>query len=285
VQDPLVGRFASADPYITEPGFTQTYNRYAYVYNNPLKNSDPSGFEPICIPRPIMGSATASSSIELQDGQTFSFGETSWTWVKDIIQNDNCIATIDIAKNPGEGSSSGGDGEGNDGEGDESPQGECINNNWDGADGNFGDFLSGLGRKFGNDVVDVAKLAASARSPILALQNMLDGPSDFFGSNDTNAGTFGADLVPAVELFLPAVRAKYLASLSQIPRLAGNSARAANAMRNELKWGGRKSYEQLVREGRSDADILRSATKSNFGVNATAAIVAAAVGVKALGCN
>jgi RHS repeat-associated protein len=44
VQDPLLGRFASADPFITEPGFTQNFNRYSYVYNNPLRFVDPSGF-------------------------------------------------------------------------------------------------------------------------------------------------------------------------------------------------------------------------------------------------
>jgi len=44
VQDPVLGRFVSADPYITEPGFTQNYNRYSYVYNNPFRFRDPSGF-------------------------------------------------------------------------------------------------------------------------------------------------------------------------------------------------------------------------------------------------
>lgn len=44
VQDPVIGRFASADPYITEAGNTQNYNRYSYVYNNPLRFTDPSGF-------------------------------------------------------------------------------------------------------------------------------------------------------------------------------------------------------------------------------------------------
>ena len=45
VQDAITGRFLSADPYISEPGNTQNYNRYSYVYNNPLSNTDPSGFE------------------------------------------------------------------------------------------------------------------------------------------------------------------------------------------------------------------------------------------------
>jgi RHS repeat-associated protein len=44
VQDAITGRFLSADPYLTEPGNTQNYNRYSYVYNNPLSFVDPSGF-------------------------------------------------------------------------------------------------------------------------------------------------------------------------------------------------------------------------------------------------
>ncbi len=45
VYDQMLGRFASADPYITEPLNTQNYNRYSYVHNNPLRFVDPSGFE------------------------------------------------------------------------------------------------------------------------------------------------------------------------------------------------------------------------------------------------
>jgi RHS repeat-associated protein len=44
LQDPILGRFATADPFISEPGFTQNYNRYSYVYNNPIRFVDPSGF-------------------------------------------------------------------------------------------------------------------------------------------------------------------------------------------------------------------------------------------------
>jgi RHS repeat-associated protein len=44
VQDAVTGRFLSADPYITEPDYTQNFNRYSYVYNNPLSLGDPSGF-------------------------------------------------------------------------------------------------------------------------------------------------------------------------------------------------------------------------------------------------
>ena len=43
VYDPLIGRFMSADPNIQAPGMLQSYNRYAYVMNNPLNLTDPSG--------------------------------------------------------------------------------------------------------------------------------------------------------------------------------------------------------------------------------------------------
>ncbi|WP_053170456.1 RHS repeat domain-containing protein [Limnohabitans planktonicus] len=43
VYDPLIGRFMSADPFIQSPGNLQSYNRYAYVMNNPLAMTDPSG--------------------------------------------------------------------------------------------------------------------------------------------------------------------------------------------------------------------------------------------------
>ena len=45
VYDQVVGRFLSADPLISEPLNTQNYNRYSYVYNNPLSAVDPSGFQ------------------------------------------------------------------------------------------------------------------------------------------------------------------------------------------------------------------------------------------------
>nr|VFK45027.1 MAG: RHS repeat-associated core domain-containing protein [Candidatus Kentron sp. TC] len=44
VYDPRLGRFLSADPNIQAPHSTQSYNRYSYVLNNPLKYTDPSGF-------------------------------------------------------------------------------------------------------------------------------------------------------------------------------------------------------------------------------------------------
>ncbi len=41
--DPNVGRFLSPDPFVQAPDFSQSFNRYSYCINNPLKYSDPSG--------------------------------------------------------------------------------------------------------------------------------------------------------------------------------------------------------------------------------------------------
>ena len=47
VYDPVIGRFISADPYVTLPYDGQGLNRYAYTLNNPLAFTDPSGFDPV----------------------------------------------------------------------------------------------------------------------------------------------------------------------------------------------------------------------------------------------
>jgi len=45
IQDAITGRFLSPDPYVPEPGNTQSFNRYSYVNNNPLSLVDPTGFD------------------------------------------------------------------------------------------------------------------------------------------------------------------------------------------------------------------------------------------------
>ena len=44
VYDPELGRFMSADPFVQAPYNSQSYNRYSYVFNNPLSFTDPSGY-------------------------------------------------------------------------------------------------------------------------------------------------------------------------------------------------------------------------------------------------
>ena len=41
--DPALGRFLSPDPYVQAPDFSQSYNRYSYCLNNPLRYRDENG--------------------------------------------------------------------------------------------------------------------------------------------------------------------------------------------------------------------------------------------------
>ena len=41
--DPSLGRWLSADTIVPDPANPQSLNRYSYVYNNPLRYTDPSG--------------------------------------------------------------------------------------------------------------------------------------------------------------------------------------------------------------------------------------------------
>src|SRR5690606_7651866 len=41
--DPKLHRFLAPDNFIQDPSNSQNYNRYGYVWNNPLKYNDPSG--------------------------------------------------------------------------------------------------------------------------------------------------------------------------------------------------------------------------------------------------
>jgi len=46
VYDPYLGRFMSADPVLPDAYDMQSFNRYSYVLNNPLKYTDPTGNTP-----------------------------------------------------------------------------------------------------------------------------------------------------------------------------------------------------------------------------------------------
>jgi RHS repeat-associated protein len=53
--DPELGRFTTPDPFVQDPLNSQSLNRFAYVYNNPLRYTDPSGFLPNTGPQAIAG--------------------------------------------------------------------------------------------------------------------------------------------------------------------------------------------------------------------------------------
>ncbi|MCO5266775.1 MAG: hypothetical protein M9948_12995 [Lentimicrobium sp.] len=43
--DPIIGRMLSPDNFMQAPDYTQSFNRYSYCWNNPLKYIDPTGNE------------------------------------------------------------------------------------------------------------------------------------------------------------------------------------------------------------------------------------------------
>ncbi|MFF5176368.1 FG-GAP-like repeat-containing protein [Micromonospora sp. NPDC000089] len=69
VYDPELGRFLTPDPLVNGSNTTQAWNRYTYVSNNPLTNTDPTGYEE-CADCPIWkqddGGATSATE-DFQD--------------------------------------------------------------------------------------------------------------------------------------------------------------------------------------------------------------------------
>ncbi|WP_407267092.1 RHS repeat-associated core domain-containing protein [Tenacibaculum maritimum] len=73
--DAKLGRFLSPDNFIQEPFSTQSFNRFGYVWNNPLKFTDPSGEE--FITAVLIGaliSVTTNGIINLNEGRPFFQG-------------------------------------------------------------------------------------------------------------------------------------------------------------------------------------------------------------------
>jgi RHS repeat-associated protein len=62
---PALGRFASADTVVPEPGNPQSLNRYAYVYNNPQRYMDPSGHIPIVYYDSVANSIIVVANIQI----------------------------------------------------------------------------------------------------------------------------------------------------------------------------------------------------------------------------
>jgi RHS repeat-associated protein len=59
--DPTLGRFAQADTIIPGPYISQSYDRYSYVANNPIRYTDPSGHAAVC---PDCGGASLEKTLE-----------------------------------------------------------------------------------------------------------------------------------------------------------------------------------------------------------------------------
>jgi RHS repeat-associated protein len=74
--DPVLGRMLSPDNYIQSPDNTQSYNRYSYCVNNPLKYTDPSGnffWIPVIAAAVIFGGTNLA--IQANNGNVKDFGD------------------------------------------------------------------------------------------------------------------------------------------------------------------------------------------------------------------
>lgn len=79
--DANLGRFLSPDSYIQDPYNTQSFNRYGYVWNNPLVNVDPSGEFWFVVIGAIVGAYLGAS---LHQG-SFNPGKWGKDWWKGAI--------------------------------------------------------------------------------------------------------------------------------------------------------------------------------------------------------
>jgi RHS repeat-associated protein len=333
VQDAITGRFLSADPSVPDEGNPQEYNRYTYAGNNPLTRVDPTGFDdcdetdpcpPLTEPAGGLGDVSSTITIAASDydtpgqvppSQCDGFGCLTFTQVCSgggctlgafYYANDaSSIAAPGYSSGtsgpPGGGSTGdpalGGSGNGGGGgggntssTGNHTPQEKC----WNGQPGGALDFVGGLARQVGNDLVNLAQWLASfggLNQEVIQGFDAFGGPSPI-PSNNTNAGIFGADLAPAFEIAVPTARLGYVAEAGAIPNIPGITAPVAVAARNYLKGtyrfglfpnAGMGNYEAFVAAGKSDAQIIASAGRTNGGVN-TAAATSAAAGVAHTGC-
>ena len=71
--DPIAGRFLSVDPVTTDTKTGRSFNRFAYVENNPYKHIDPDGRElvtvGVSVKIPFVGGATFSAGVSYEKGK------------------------------------------------------------------------------------------------------------------------------------------------------------------------------------------------------------------------
>jgi len=87
IYDPIIARFLTPDPFVQDPSFSQSWNRYSYVFNSPLNFVDPSGFAGDCPPN------TSCYEPQAQVTVTFSGPEKN----QSTIGDENSLQNHDAA--------------------------------------------------------------------------------------------------------------------------------------------------------------------------------------------
>ncbi len=96
VYDPIIGRFLTPDPWIQDPKNTQSFNRYSYVWNNPLRYTDPTG-ELIFIPVLIKAATVAIAAYNVYDNAKTVVNTVTVLADKNASTGDKMMALGDAA--------------------------------------------------------------------------------------------------------------------------------------------------------------------------------------------
>ena len=96
--DPELARFIQADSTIPDPEFSQAYNRYAYVYNNPLVFSDPTGQNPfligLIVSMAISGGTAAATGGNIIKAMRCTSRKPSWRPMRPSTIGAACLGTL-----------------------------------------------------------------------------------------------------------------------------------------------------------------------------------------------
>jgi RHS repeat-associated protein len=94
--DPVVGRMLSPDNYVQDGTNTQSFNRYSYCWNNPLKYTDPTG-DFLAIPFLAVGFAAEFSSNLIQGLN--DPGGRAWAAVNNTMNSINNALQVPVYQN------------------------------------------------------------------------------------------------------------------------------------------------------------------------------------------